>query len=153
MKDKCKLTESYCVYLYSSIQGYPDDRVSILLHVNSSLSKKELQTYYELLSSTISEVNIFTFSEWTSLGNKIDEEIIHLTVYEGEYEEKINNLKKSLIKCEKEFEKLSLKLFNSNFKTKAPPEVVTKCHNDYIHTEQNIKLLKNKLSKIDSLNN
>ena len=81
------------------------------------MCKKELQTYYELLSSTISEVNIFTFSEYTSLGNKINEEIIHLTVYEDEYEEKINNLKKSLIKCEKEFEKLSLKLFNPNFKT------------------------------------
>ena len=88
MKDKCKLTGPYCVFLYSSIQSYPDARVSILLHVNSSLSKKELQTYYELLSSTISEVNIFTFSEYTSLGNNINEEIIHLTVYEGEYEEK-----------------------------------------------------------------
>ena len=69
------------------------------------------------------------------------------------YEEKINNLEKSLLKCEKEFEKLSLKLFNPNFKTKAPPEVVTKCHNDYINSSENIKLLKNKLSKIDSLNN
>jgi hypothetical protein len=43
------------------------------------------------------------------------------------------------------FEKLSLKLFNPNFKAKAPSEVVTKCRNDYINTEQNIKLLKNKL--------
>ncbi len=132
--------KKYIVWIWST------EGVGINFYVETSLSKTKLQKYYYLKSPIIKRVDVYTEDQEIPIDGKLLGSDPTVKVESVDYDTLISDIQKHYIKLNREFESLSKKLANPNFKEKAPKSVVIKCQSDYEKVESNLLLLKTKLN-------